>query len=82
MLGEPRLHLLEEDVGVVEAAVDQVDGLAVERVEPRRQRLARHLRGEADRVQDRELAVRRHDGLPPWAPVYNERALTCSGTGC
>src|SRR5215467_13325427 len=31
VLAEPRLHLLEEDVGVVEAAVDQIDGLALER---------------------------------------------------
>jgi hypothetical protein len=49
--GEPRLHLLQEDVGVVEAAIDQVHGLAVERVEPRRQLLARHHGRKAHRVQ-------------------------------
>ena len=52
VLGEPRLHLPQEDVGVVEAAIDQVHGLAVERVEARRQLLARHLGREAHRVQD------------------------------
>ena len=59
-LGEPRLHLLEEDVGVVEAAIHEVDGLALERVEPGGERLARDLRGEADRVQGDDLLVCSH----------------------
>src|SRR2546428_1496109 len=65
VLGEPRLHLLEEDVRVVEAAIHEADGLPVERVQTRRQLLAGHRRREADRVQDRDLVVHSHGALPP-----------------
>ncbi len=37
MFGEPLPQLLHEDVGVVEQAIDQIDRLAVERVEARRE---------------------------------------------
>ena len=33
MLGEPVLHRLQKDVGIVETAIDNVDGAAVERIE-------------------------------------------------
>ena len=34
VLGEPGLHLLEQLDRVVEPAIDQVDGLPVQRIEP------------------------------------------------
>ena len=43
VLGEPLPQLLHEDVGVVEQAIDQVDRLALERLQPRREPLAGHL---------------------------------------
>src|SRR5256885_2864918 len=56
VLGEPRLHLREEDIGVVEAAVDQIDGAAVQRVQTRRQRLGGDLRRIPGRIEDGERA--------------------------
>src|SRR5262245_10398851 len=53
VLGEPRLHLPQEDVRIVETAVDQVDRLSFERGQARGQLLARHLRRETHRIQDR-----------------------------
>ena len=53
--GEPLPQLLHEHVGVVEQAVDQIDRLAVERREPRRQTLADDLRRIATRIVDRYL---------------------------
>ena len=51
VLGEPVPELLDEDVGVVEQAVDEVDALPVEALEPRRERLAGDLSADihADR---------------------------------
>ena len=45
MLGEPAPHLVHEDFGVVEQAVDQIDGLAVEALQPRASRLPATLGG-------------------------------------
>ena len=58
VLGEPRLDLLEQFDRVVEPAIDQIDRLAVERVEPRRGRLLRHLGRIADRIEDGDFGPR------------------------
>src|SRR5712692_8092032 len=51
VLAEPVLHLGQEDVGVVEPTVDQVDLLALEGVEPRSHVLGRHARRVARWIQ-------------------------------
>src|SRR5262245_35440388 len=61
MLREPLPQLLHEDVGVVEQAVDEIDRLAVERREPRRETLAHDLRGIATWIVDRDRLT--HDLL-------------------
>src|SRR5712691_11799915 len=51
VFAEPVLHLGQEDVGVVEPTVDQVDLLALEGVEPRSHVLGRHARRVARWIQ-------------------------------
>src|SRR5690242_8935930 len=54
MLGKPGLELGQEDVRVVEAAVDEIDLLPVEGVEPGRELLSNHLRWVAGGIEDGE----------------------------
>src|SRR5262249_31740720 len=63
MLSEPVLNLLQEDVRVVETAIDQVHGLAVKRIKARSEGLPRNFRWVARRIEDGELV--RHGMVPP-----------------
>jgi hypothetical protein len=68
MRGEPVAQLLHEHFGIVEQAIDQIDFLAVEAVEARRQPLARDLRRIPARI------VHRH--------MFGHRMLLPSGMMC
>ena len=57
VLGEPGLHLLEQLDRIVEPAIDQIDRLAVEALEPRRRRLPGDLRRIADRIENGDLLL-------------------------
>src|SRR6516164_7085039 len=76
MLREPGLDLFEQLDRIVEPAVDQVDGLAVQRVEPRCGRLLGDLWRVTDRVEDRDLGLtsRFADGVEHGRNLMNGRA--------
>ena len=53
--GEPLPHLLHEVVGVLEQAIDQIDHLAIEALEPRRKPLADDLWRVSAWIMNRNL---------------------------
>src|SRR5438105_1847310 len=55
VLLKPVVHLVQEQVGIVEATVDQEDPLSLQRVETWSQVLGCHARRVAHRIQHREL---------------------------
>jgi hypothetical protein len=61
VLAEPILHFFQQLDRVVKAAVDEVDGFAVEALRPRRRGLLVDLRRIADRIENGDLLV---DGTP------------------
>jgi hypothetical protein len=52
---EPALHLLKEDIAVIETNVHHVDGIAVEGAEARRQREKRDFGRHAFGIQPNQL---------------------------
>jgi hypothetical protein len=55
VVDEPALQLLHEDGGIVEVAVDEIDGLPVKTRRPRRECLGQNLRRVAQRTQNVQL---------------------------
>ncbi|MBV8512903.1 MAG: hypothetical protein JO289_22295 [Xanthobacteraceae bacterium] len=57
MLGKPGLHLLEQLDRIVKPAVNQVDGLAVQRIEPPCRGFLGDLGRIADRIEHGDLGL-------------------------
>src|SRR6185295_9792514 len=57
VLGEPEAQLLHETVGIVEQAIDEIDDLPVQALEPVREPLADDLRRETARIVNFDLAA-------------------------